>query len=105
QRRVWFLDRDNFVAGQEPYFRSTSRRVLPSSPATGVLDRLYAGPTPAERSNRDLRLIRSGTTGFDDLVISNRIARVRLLGKCSSGGSTVTIAGEILPTLRQYASV
>jgi hypothetical protein len=27
------------------------------------------------------------------------------VGGCSSGGSTVTIAGEIMPTLRQFATV
>ncbi|MGH3333247.1 MAG: hypothetical protein ACRDPJ_18260, partial [Nocardioidaceae bacterium] len=33
------------------------------------------------------------------------IARVQLTGGCNSGGSTVTIAGEIMPTLRQFGSV
>jgi hypothetical protein len=33
------------------------------------------------------------------------VARVQLTGGCSSGGSTVTIAGEIMPTLRQLGTV
>lgn len=105
KRQVWFLDRHNFISGQEPYFVPTNRQVPAMSPATGVMDRLFAGPTPSEQRNRGLTLIRSGATGFDDLAISGGIAKVRLLGKCSSGGSTATIAGEILPTLRQFASV
>ena len=33
------------------------------------------------------------------------VARVQLLGKVSSGGSTFTIANEIMPTLKQFPSV
>lgn len=104
RRKVWFLDRDNFVSGDEPYFVPRVRRVLVGSPATGVMDRIYAGPTRREREH-GLRLVRSGTTGFDDLSIVSGIARVRLLGRCSSRGSTVTVAGHIFPTLKQFDSV
>ena len=74
------------------------------TPAVGLMDRLFAGPVPAERAD-GLRLVRSGATGFTDLRISDGIARVQLTGGCDSGGSTVTIAGEIMPMLRQLASV
>ena len=33
------------------------------------------------------------------------MARVQLTGKLSSGGSTFTIANEIMPTLKQFRSV
>lgn len=80
------------------------QRYLPFSPATGVMDRLFAGPLTSEHAN-GLRLLRSEATGFSHLTINNGIARVRLAGGCDSHGSTVTIAGEIKPTLRQFASV
>jgi hypothetical protein len=50
-------------------------------------------------------LLRSEATGWADLEIIDRVARVRLTGGCGSRGSTVTIAGEIMPTLRQLAGV
>ncbi|MCW2737310.1 hypothetical protein [Nocardioides sp.] len=103
-RQVFFLDEDRFAANQEPFFVARTRPVPLGSPATGVMDRLFAGPLDRERS-RGLRLVRSGATGFADLAVSGGIARVRLLGRCSSGGSTVTIAGEIAPTLRQFDTV
>jgi len=103
-REVFFLDRDRFVANQEPFFVSRVRPVPLGSPAAGVLDRLFAGPLDRERRS-GLRLVRSRATGFTDLAIGDGIARVTLLGRCSSGGSTVTVAGEIMPTLRQFDSV
>jgi hypothetical protein len=68
------------------------------------MDRLFAGPLPGERAH-GLRLLLSGAKDFADLSIEDGIARVRLVGGCRSGGSTVTIAGEIMPTLRQFDSV
>ncbi len=104
QRQVYFFDEDAFVAGQEPYYVPVSRPVLPMTPATGVLDRLFAGPLPSEEA-QGLRLLASEATGFTALSISNRVARVQLTGGCSSQGSTASIAGEILPTLRQFTTV
>jgi hypothetical protein len=104
QRRVFFLDSHRFAANQEPFFVPVLRPVLPFTPATGVMDNLFAGPTPAERA-AGLRFLASKATGFSNLSIRNQIARVRLTGGCGSGGSTVTIAGEIMPTLRQFATV
>ena len=103
-RRVYFFDRDAFVANQEPFFRSVSRPVIPTSPARGVLDRLFAGPLASERAD-GLRLLRSGATGLTGPAVQHRVARTRMTGGCSSGGSTVTIAGEAMPTLRQFPSV
>ena len=47
----------------------------------------------------------SGATGFKILGIRDEVARVQLLGKISSGGSTFTIANEIMPTLKRFPSV
>lgn len=104
RRSVYFLDRDRFVANRPPFFVPRARQVRTGTPAVGLMDRLFAGPVPAERAD-GLRLVRSGATGFTDLRISDGIARVQLTGGCDSGGSTVTIAGEIMPMLRQLASV
>jgi hypothetical protein len=103
-RKVFFFNRDNFVDNVDPFFSSVLRPVRPSSPATGVMDRLFAGPLASERAD-GLRLLRSHAGGFADLVIANGIARVRLTGGCNSDGSTVTIAGEIMPTLKQFSNV
>ncbi len=103
-RPVFFLDRDRFADGVEPYFVRRMRPVRPGTPATGLMDRLLAGPLPAER-RAGLRLVRSRATGYADLSVTGGIARVRLTGGCSSGGSTVTVAGSILPTLRRLPPV
>lgn len=103
-RKVWFLDRPRFVAGRSPYVVPVLRQVPAAAPATGLLDRLFAGPTPAE-ATAGLRLVRSQATGFTGLAVSSGVARVRLTGGCSSGGSTVSVADEIVPTLRQLATV
>lgn len=104
QRRVYFFDPGRFAANRQPFFLPVLRPVRPSTPATGVLDRLFAGPTPAEQA-RGLRFLASGATGFSNLSITRQIARVGLTGGCSSQGSTATVAGEIFPTLRQFGTV
>ncbi len=104
QRRVWFLSQRRFTDNTPPFFVSRLRPVIPATPATGLLDRLFAGVLPGERAD-SLRLVRSGARGFTIRSIRGGIARVQLVGGCSSGGSTVTIAGEIMPTLRQLATV
>lgn len=103
-RKVYFFNSDRFVANREPFFTPRWRPVRPVAPATGVMDRLFAGPLASERAD-GLRLLRSRAKSYADLEIARRIARVRLTGGCSSGGSTVTVAGEIMPTLRQFATV
>jgi hypothetical protein len=96
-RKVWFVDQDANVA-------PVSRPVPSASPATGVLQSLFAGPTPAQRAN-GLRLVRSKAWGFEHLTIAGGIARVQLTRGCSSGGSTTTVANEIVPSLKQFPSV
>jgi len=104
RHRVFLFNRDNYLDNDEPFFTAVQRTTPRARPFVGVLDRLYAGPLPAER-NRGLRLLRSRSTGFADLTIEDGIARVRLTGRCSSGGSTVTVAGSIIPTLKQFPKV
>lgn len=103
-RRVWFFNQDNFLNNDRPFFSTRLRPVRPLTPAVGVMDRLFAGPLVREKAD-GLRLLRSHATGFTGLAIRDEIARVRLTGGCSSDGSTVTVAGEIMPTLRQFESV
>jgi hypothetical protein len=103
-RKVYFFNRDNYLNNTPPFYSSRLRPVLPGTPATGVMDRLFAGPLTSERA-AGLRLLRSHATGFSHLSITDRVARVRLTGGCSSDGSTETIAGEIMPTLRQFGNV
>jgi hypothetical protein len=105
QRPVWFFDQAAFLANDEPFFRPVSRPVMAGSPAHGLMDRLFAGPTAHERAG-GLRFLDSRATGYTGLSISSgAVARVRLVGGCSSGGATVSIAGEIMPTLRQLPNV
>ena len=103
-RKVWFFNQRRFVANREPFFTPVLRPVRPLTAATGVMDRLFAGPLPGEAA-AGLTLLRSDATGFTGPQISGGVARVRLTGGCNSHGSTVTVAGEIMPTLRQLASV
>ena len=102
--KVWFQNEPNFNEGDEPYVTAVNRRVSAAAPAAAVLDRLFAGPTATERDH-GLRLVRSKADDWSNLSISGGIARVRLRGNCDSGGSTFTIANEMMPTLRQFPTV
>jgi Sporulation and spore germination len=103
-RKVYFFDQDRFVANTPPFFVPVARPVQPGTPATGVMDRLFAGPLDREHAD-GLRLLLSRATGYTKLRVAGGVARVQLTGGCSSGGSTVTIAGSILPSLRQFSTV
>lgn len=103
-RRVWMFNSPRYLANTEPFFTPVNRRILAGLPATTLMHRLYAGPTSAEYAH-GLRLLLSGTTGFNYLTVRNGVAKIRLTGVCSSGGSTVTIAGQIMPTLKQLPGV
>jgi hypothetical protein len=104
QRRVYLFDSARFAAGRPPFFVAVPRPVLPALPGTSLMHRLYAGPTPAEE-RAGLRLVLSGSTSFSGLTVSGGVARVRLVGGCRSGGSVVTVAGSVLPTLHQLPGV
>ena len=103
-RRVYYFNRERYLANREPFYVPRLRPVRALSPANDALQRLFAGPLARERTH-GLRLLRSGATGFSHLTIRRGVARVRLLGHCDSHGSTVTVAGEIAATLRQVPSV
>lgn len=102
--RDYFLNTHRFASGTQPYVQAVSRPVIPPATAFGAMQRLFAGPTPAELS-RGLRFVSSGATGFRNLSIRDGVARIQLTGNVSSGGSTFTIANEIMPTLKQFPSV
>lgn len=102
--RDYFLDSGRLAAGHPPLTRPVGRRVISSAAPFRALQRLFAGPTQAERA-RGLRFVASGATGFSDLTIRGGVARVSLVGGCRSAGSAITVASEIMPTLRQFPSV
>jgi Sporulation and spore germination len=83
---------------------AVTRRVPAPGVARGALTALFAGPTDFDRP-AGLTFVDSDATGFTDLSVTNGIARVRLTGGCASGGSTFTIADEIVPTLKQFPTV
>jgi hypothetical protein len=97
-RSVSFVNSSGKVA-------SVVRPIATGSPAHGLMDRLFAGPTAGERAG-GLRFVKSGATSYKNLTVSSgAVARVQLVGGCNSGGATVTIANEIMPTLRQLGNV
>jgi hypothetical protein len=102
--RDYFLNTHRFATGKAPYTAVVYRPVIGPTTAFGAMQRLFAGPTQAEL-NRGLRFVSSGATGFKVLGIRDGVARVQLTGSISSGGSTFTIADEIMPTLKQFPSV
>src|SRR3954453_21297609 len=99
----YFLHVPSFKVGHLPYIRAGSRPVAAGGVARQALERLFAGPTPAERAG-GLTFLASGATGFSALSISQGVARVRLTGSCRGAGAT-SVANLIEPTLKQFASV
>jgi hypothetical protein len=61
------------------------------------------GPGPGSGRQRDCQ--HQQATGFKNLTIRDGVARVWLTGRVASGGSTFTVASEIMPTLKQFPSV
>ena len=101
--KVWFLDRERMRTGEEPMFVPVERSVSAKEPIRGALEALFAGPVAVEADR--LKLVTSEATGFSELRVEQGIAHVRLAGGCNSGGSTATIAREIMPTLKQFEEV
>ena len=102
--RIFFVDSHHFEIGQPPYVHAVLRPVIPPNVGARSLDWLFAGPTPAERAG-GLTFVSSDATGFSSLTVSNQVARVRLTGGADSHGSTLTIANEIFPLLKQFSTV
>ncbi len=97
-RKIYFVNNSGNV-------QAVTRPVIAPSVATSSLQRLFMGPTQYEQSQLGLQFVNSEATGFTNLRISDRIARVQLTGGCNSGGATVTVASEMMPTLRQFSTV
>ena len=102
--QIFFVDSHAFAIGQGSYVRAVLRQVIPPNVGARSLNWLFAGPTPDERAG-GLTFVKSDATGFTNLTISNGIARVRLVGGANSHGSTLTIAKEIFPLLKQFPTV
>lgn len=83
-----------------------AQRTVPGTdPVNGALVRLWAGPT-ADELAAGLRLERSRTKGFRDLRVSSRgIARLTLTGGCDRAGKAITVADEIIATLKPLPEV
>lgn len=102
---VYFLDENRFAVGTEPYEVAVERQVHPDAFLPRIaLQAYFDGPTEEEAA-QGLTLVLSGCTGFSDFEIEDGIARVKLTGPCTSGGSTYTIAGPIFKTLRQFEEI
>jgi hypothetical protein len=102
--QVFFLDQNAFNIGRPPYVRPVERVVDAAGPEAAALDVLFEGPT-AEESAGGLRFVASEATGAAELRIEEGTAHVYLAGGCDSGGSTFTVADEIIATLVQFTSV
>ncbi|NJP96303.1 GerMN domain-containing protein [Nonomuraea sp. FMUSA5-5] len=102
--RDHFLNTANYNAGRQPYTTAVQRPVISPATAYGALQRLFAGPTPAEQA-QGLSFVSSNATGFSKLTVKRGVARVYLTGRLTSAGSTFTIADEIKPTLKQFPSI
>ena len=96
--------RDYFIQNGTLAALAVLRPVIGPATGKGALQRLFAGPTQGELA-AGLRFVNSDATGFTGLAIVDRVARVQLVGGCASHGSTVTIANEIVPTLKQFPTV
>lgn len=104
--QVHFGDQQKITNGIDPPVTAVERRLTKPAVAGAALDELFKGPNEAERA-RGLLFVDSHATGFADLRVSEwKVAHVRLLGPISSDGSAViTIASEIIPTLKQFPTV
>jgi hypothetical protein len=101
--QVFLADLHGFANGGKPV-KAVSRLVITPALARGVMQRLFAGPTTTEAAS-GLRFVSSDATGFKNLTIRDQVARIQLTGGCNSHGSTLTIASEIMSTLKQFPSV
>lgn len=104
--QIYFADQQKIINNVDPPVTAVERRLTKPAVAGAALNELFKGPNLAERE-RGLTFVDSHATGFADLRISQwKVAHVRLLGPISSDGSSViTIASEIIPTLKQFPTV
>ncbi|MEO3808937.1 GerMN domain-containing protein [Sphaerisporangium sp. B11E5] len=102
--RDYFMDTARYTTGHMPYTTAVRRPVIPPATAYGALQRLFAGPTQAEKA-QGLRFVSSKATGFSKLTVKRGVARVYLTGDVGSGGAAFTVADLIGPTLKQFPSI
>lgn len=102
--QVFFFNESRYLANTAPFYTPVWRRVQVPAVAGGALHSMFHWPLPTEQQ-QGLRFLNSEAWGFTGLSISNGIARVRLVGGCDAHGSTESIAGEIIPTLKQFPNV
>ena len=59
-KAVYFFNQRRSAANTRPFVTKVMRPVLPNMPATGMMDRLFAGPTASEYAAgvRSLRPVR-----------------------------------------------
>lgn len=98
---VFLVNQQAFNEGVPPYTSPVRRAVDATDAPRGALDALFRGPSVQEQ-NKGLRLVASGATGVSEVRFESGVAHVRLEGGCSSGGSTLTVAEEIVRTLLQF---
>jgi hypothetical protein len=83
----------------------TARSVPVADRASGALLRLWAGPTADELAG-GLRFESSRTKGFRDVRVSEGgVARLTLAGGCRGGGKAITVAEEIMATLKPFPEI
>jgi hypothetical protein len=105
---VAFADGDGAVPAsiQVPGGLALAPRTVPAGgQANGALLRLWAGPTEQELA-AGLHFVASRTKGFRDLRIdAEGVARLTLKGTCDGEGAALTVADEILATLKPLPTV
>jgi len=101
---VYLIDQEAFNIGTAPYEVALERSVPAGDPMKGALDALFEGPTTDE-ANKGMIHVGSGATGVSRVTVDAGVVRVYLEGGCNSGGSTLTVASEIFPTVRQFEGV
>ena len=101
---VYLVDQTAFNEGRAPYVVAVTREVPADDAIQGAVDALFEGPT-ADEGDEALTLVASGATGAAVVSVVDGVATVQLEGGCSSGGSTLTIAAQLIPTLQQFDEV
>jgi hypothetical protein len=100
---VWFVDTARYATGAAA-LASVPRRVRAATAIDDAVNALFAGPTHDE-TDRGLAMVRSGATRASAVGVERGTALVQLLGGCTSGGATLTIADLLVATLRQFDGV
>ena len=85
---------------------AVAQETAPSTRDPEAAKKLFDLPEASEEEYaQGLRAVLSKCTGFSDLIIEKGVAHVYLTGPCTSGGSTYTIAGPVMKTLKQFEEI